>query len=249
MAEHILDGIRIVDLSSGLAGPVATQILAEAGADVVKVERPRGDPLRQLHPAAFATWNRSKRSVVLDLADGGDRGSLDGLLASSDVVVHDLRPSGAARLGLDDAGLGERFRRLVVCGVTGYPPNHADAERPGYDLLVRARGGLMDLQAGWGPGPFVWRMPVPSWFAALLAATVSSPGSSTESTPGWAAPLTPACCRGCGSGRTCPGCVPRGHQPASRAARHRHCGSRRSLCTSAPTIVGSRSSTLPIAST
>ena len=152
MAEHILDGIDIVDLSSGLAGPVATQILAEAGADVVKVERPRGDPLRHLHPAAFATWNRSKRSVVLDLADGGDRGSLDGLLASADVVVHDLRPSGAARLGLDDAGLGERFRRLVVCGVTGYPPNHADAERPGYDLLVQARGGLMDSPGWVGPG-------------------------------------------------------------------------------------------------
>lgn len=171
MSEPILDGIRIIDLSWGLAGPVATQILAEAGADVIKVERPSGDPIRAMHPAAFATWNRSKRSVVLDLTDEADRASLDALLASADVLVHGFTPARAARFGLDDATLTSRFPRLVVCGITGYPANHADAERPGWDLLVQARGGLMDYQAGWGTGPFAWRLPVPSWFAGLLAAT------------------------------------------------------------------------------
>lgn len=171
MADQILDGIRVVDLSWGLAGPVATQILAEAGAEVVKVERPGGDPLRQLYPAAFATWNRSKRSVVLDLTDQHDRTSLFQLLSTADVIVHGFTPERARRFGLDDVTLTGRFPRLVICAVTGYPANHADAERPGWDLLVQARGGLMDFQGGWSGSPFPFRIPVPTWQAALLAPT------------------------------------------------------------------------------
>jgi crotonobetainyl-CoA:carnitine CoA-transferase CaiB-like acyl-CoA transferase len=170
VTEPILDGVKVVDLSWGLAGPVASLLLAEAGADVVKVERPGGDPLRRLHPAAFASWNRSKKSVVLDLKDAGDRASLDDLLKHADVLVHGFRPSVTKRYGLDDDSLRQRFPRLVVCGITGYPAHHADAERPGHDLLVQARSGLMDYQAGWAKGPFAWRFPVPSWFAAGLAA-------------------------------------------------------------------------------
>jgi crotonobetainyl-CoA:carnitine CoA-transferase CaiB-like acyl-CoA transferase len=170
VTDPILDGIRIVDLSWGLAGPVATQILAEAGAEVVKVEPPAGDPLRGLHPAAFASWNRSKRSVVLDLRDSSDHAKLGTLLEHADVLVHGFRPSKASALGLDDGSLGARHPRLVRCALTGYPAGHADAERPGYDLLVQARGGLMDMQAGWRPGPFAWRFPAPSWGAAFLAA-------------------------------------------------------------------------------
>ncbi|MBX6389567.1 MAG: CoA transferase, partial [Frankia sp.] len=166
-ARLVLDGIRIVDLSWGLAGPVATQMLASAGADVIKVEPPSGDPMRRLYPAAFATWNRDKRSVVLDLDDP----RLADLLATADVLVHSLRPSTARRHGLDDETLAARYPRLVVCGITGYPRGHADAERPGYDLLVQARAGLMDVQVGWREGPIVWRFFAPSWGAAYLAAT------------------------------------------------------------------------------
>src|SRR4051794_1284412 len=167
MPELILDGLRVVDLSSGLAGPVATQILAEAGADVVKVESPEGDPVRRLHRSAFATWNRSKHGVVLTLDDP----RLTALIATADVLVHDLRPDDARRHGLDDATLLHRYPRLVVSAVTGYPPGHADADRPGHDLLVQARGGYMDLQSGWRGGPFAWRSPAPSWGAAFLAAS------------------------------------------------------------------------------
>jgi crotonobetainyl-CoA:carnitine CoA-transferase CaiB-like acyl-CoA transferase len=85
----ILDDVRIVDLSQGLAGPLATRLLAEAGADVVKVEPPGGDRMRRLNPTGFAIWNRSKRGVVLDLDDGVDRARLDALLTEADVVVHD----------------------------------------------------------------------------------------------------------------------------------------------------------------
>src|SRR5205807_10590661 len=86
------------------------------------------------------------------------------------VVVHGFRPSKARALGLDDAVLAARYPRLVRCAIGGYPSAHADAERPGFDILVQARGGLMDMQAGWRPGPFVWRFPAPSWGAAFLAA-------------------------------------------------------------------------------
>ncbi|MET0146120.1 MAG: CoA transferase [Ilumatobacteraceae bacterium] len=167
--DQILDGVRVVDTSWGLAGPVAALLLAEAGADVVKVERPGGDPLRSLHPAAFATWNRSKRSVVLDLEDSGDRHRFDGLLAGADVLIHGFRPSVATRFALDDAMLLAAHPRLVVSAITGYPADHADAERPGWDVLVQARGGLMDIQDNVRPGPFVWRFPAPSWGAAYLA--------------------------------------------------------------------------------
>lgn len=162
----VLGEVRVVDLSWGLSGSVAAQILAEVGADVVKIEPAAGDPMRRLHPSAFATWNRSKRSRVLGL----DTPEFRALLGGADVLIHSMRPSTAARHGLDDATLTTRYPRLVVCAVTGYPSGHADVERPGYDLLVQAREGLMDVQSGWHDGPFVWRFPMPSWGAAYLAA-------------------------------------------------------------------------------
>jgi crotonobetainyl-CoA:carnitine CoA-transferase CaiB-like acyl-CoA transferase len=168
--EQILSGVRIVDLSWGLAGPVATQLLAEAGADVVKVEPPGGDPMRSWHPSAFATWNRSKRGTVLDLHVAEDAAALRSLLGTADVLVHGLRPGTALRHGLDDDTLLRDHPRLVVCSIGGWPAGHGDAERPGYDLLVQAREGLMDQQSGWRPGPFAWRFPAPSWGAGFLAA-------------------------------------------------------------------------------
>jgi crotonobetainyl-CoA:carnitine CoA-transferase CaiB-like acyl-CoA transferase len=170
VTDSILDGIRVIDLTWGLAGPVATQLLAEAGAEVIKVEPPGGDPTRELHPAAFASWNRSKRSVVLDLHDTVDRATLRDLVASADVLVHNFSATKAARWEVDDASLSSAHPRLVVCALTGYPGGHADAERPGYDILVQARAGYMDFQSGWRPGPFLSRFLAPSWFAALLAA-------------------------------------------------------------------------------
>jgi crotonobetainyl-CoA:carnitine CoA-transferase CaiB-like acyl-CoA transferase len=167
-SEGILAGVRILDMSWGLAGPVATQLLAEVGADVIKIEPPAGDPARA--SAGFATWNRSKRGAVLDLADQRGRDRLESLLASADVLVHGLRPAKAKGLGLDDASLAGRHPRLVTCSVLGYPIGHPDAERAGYDLLVQARSGLMDEQLGYRDGPIALRFPLPSWGAAYLAA-------------------------------------------------------------------------------
>ena len=167
MNTGILDGVRVIDLSWALSGAVATQLLAEAGADVIKIEPPTGDPSRTT--AGFATWNRSKRSVVLNLASPHDRAALDELLAGADVLLHMLLPRSAQRLGLDDERLGRRFPQLVSCAITGYPPGHPDADRPGYDILVQARSGLMDEQQGNREGPIFLRFPVPSWGAVYLA--------------------------------------------------------------------------------
>ncbi|MGE4652254.1 MAG: CoA transferase [Myxococcota bacterium] len=168
MSEAILSGIRVVDLSSGVSGQVAGLLLAESGADVIKVEPPGGDALRV--SAGYRTWNRSKRGVVLDLHDESDLGRLDDLLATSDVLLHSLRPAAAARRGLDDTSLSSRHPQLVFCSVLGYPVGHADAERPGYDILVQARMGLMDEQLGVRDGPIFLRFPIPTWNAVWLAA-------------------------------------------------------------------------------
>ena len=113
----ILSGIRIIDMTFGLAGPVATRLLAEAGADVIKIEPPTGDPTREM--SAFETWNRSKRSVALDLHDPTDRARLDDLLAGADVLVHGFRATEQQTFALDDESLAQRFPNLIVSSVLG----------------------------------------------------------------------------------------------------------------------------------
>ncbi len=168
MTDRILDGVRIVELASGLAVPVASRMLAEAGADVIKVEPPQGDPLRER--VAFASWNRSKRSVVLDINTDDGRAKLSELLETADVFVHEFTPTHAAELGLDDATLRERHPHLIVSSVIGYPVDHPDRDRPAHDLLVQARSGLMGELWGYREGPIAMRFPLPSWAAASLAA-------------------------------------------------------------------------------
>ena len=147
-----LDGIRIVDLSRVLAGPFATMLLGDLGADVVKVEPPEGDESRGWGPpwwgdaaerrsAYFAAINRNKRSVVLDLRTDAGRARLARLLADADLLVHNYRPATAARLGLEPDALRAAHPRLVVASIGGFPG--ADADRPAYDLLAQAFSGLM----------------------------------------------------------------------------------------------------------
>jgi crotonobetainyl-CoA:carnitine CoA-transferase CaiB-like acyl-CoA transferase len=149
-----LDGIRVIDASRVLAGPFATMLLADLGADVIKVEPPSGDETREWGPpwwgdpadrrsAYFASVNRNKRSVVLDLRTADGRAGLDRLLGTADLLVHNYRPSTAARLGLDADVLVARHPNLVIASVGGFPG--ADAERPAYDLLAQAVSGLMSI--------------------------------------------------------------------------------------------------------
>ena len=156
-----LDGIRVVDVSRVLAGPFATMLLADLGADVVKVEPPDGDETRGWGPpwwgdpsdrrsAYFASVNRNKRSVVLDLRTDGGRRSLDRLLTGADLLVHNYRPATAARLGLEADALRSRHPALVVASIGGFPG--VDADRPAYDLLAQAVSGLMSV-TGQPDGP------------------------------------------------------------------------------------------------
>ncbi len=164
----ILEGIRIVDLSDGIAGPVATLMLAEAGADVIAVEPPGGAAIRAT--AGFHTWMRSKRSVVLDVEQPDDRAMLDDLLTAADVVVHNHGPTRARELGLDDATLAERHPQLIVSSILSWPANHVDADRPVDELLALARLGILDEQQGYRDGPIFLRCPIGSWCAAHLGA-------------------------------------------------------------------------------
>jgi crotonobetainyl-CoA:carnitine CoA-transferase CaiB-like acyl-CoA transferase len=164
----ILDGVRVADLSDGIAGPVATLLLAESGADVVMVEPPDGARSRPL--AGFRTWNRSKRSVVLDIETAEGRETLDDLLASADVVVHNFGPTRARELQLDDETLARTHPQLIACSVLSWPANHVDADRPVDELLAAARLGILDEQCGYRDGPVYLRVPIGNWAAVYNAA-------------------------------------------------------------------------------
>jgi crotonobetainyl-CoA:carnitine CoA-transferase CaiB-like acyl-CoA transferase len=148
-----LDGVRVVDLSRVLAGPYATMVLADLGADVVKVEHPgQGDETRSWGPpyasedvaAYFLALNRSKRSVALDLKQPEGRALALELCARADVVIENFRPGTAARLGLDAAAVHARDPRVVYCSITGFGEREP-LDRPGYDFVVQGESGLMAI--------------------------------------------------------------------------------------------------------
>ena len=166
MTAAALDGIRILDLSQGIAGPLGVLLLAEHGADVIKVEPPGGDPCRAYE--GYRCWNRSRRSVVLDLTSDEGRAQFRRLAAGADVVVESFRATVAGRLGLGYDDLRAVNDRIVVVSCPAYPPGHGRADRPAYDALVQASSGQMWAQPGWREGPIFLHMPVPSMGAAFL---------------------------------------------------------------------------------
>jgi crotonobetainyl-CoA:carnitine CoA-transferase CaiB-like acyl-CoA transferase len=164
----ILRDVRIVDMSDGIAGSVAAMLLAESGADVVLVEPPKGNPLRGL--SGFRTWHRSKRSVMVNLQDPNGRDRLESLLASADVLIHQMRPTRAQAIGIDDKTLAQRHQHLIACSILGWPINHPEADRPVDELLVMARLGVCDEQLPMGrDGPVYVRFPLGTWGAVYLA--------------------------------------------------------------------------------
>jgi glutaryl-CoA transferase len=164
-ARHLvpfpLARVRIADFSRVLAGPLATMLLADLGADVVKVERPgSGDDTRGWGPpfvgedaAYFLALNRNKRSVVLDLAAERDRLLARRLALSSDVVVENFRPGLMARFGLDYEGLAAEKPELVYCSLTAFGERDGTRPRPGYDIIVQALSGLMSITGHPGGEP------------------------------------------------------------------------------------------------
>ena len=157
-----LAGLRVVELGVWVAAPAAAALLADWGADVIKVEPPTGDPMRNVFGSlgigdsmpnpAFALDNRGKRSVVLDLRRPADRERMDALLAIADVFISNLRPDALDKLGLEPGATVARHPRLVYCSVSGYGLHGDDRNRPTYDIgAFWARSGLA-LQMADGEG-------------------------------------------------------------------------------------------------
>lgn len=147
-----LDGIVILDLTHVLAGPYASMTLADLGARVIKVERPgSGDDTRAFPPfkegksAYFASINHSKESIALDLKKPQDRTVFEQLLAKSDVVLENYRPGVMERLGYGWEDLHARYPRLIYGAVSGFGHSGPDSQRPAYDMVVQARGGVMSI--------------------------------------------------------------------------------------------------------
>ncbi|MBV9661570.1 MAG: CoA transferase [Acidimicrobiales bacterium] len=163
-----LRGVRVLDLSKGSAGPVASMLLADYGAEVVQIEPPGGDPFSALPPEVV--WGRGKQRTTIDLASDSGRSAFMSLVGQSDVVLDSFSPGGAERLGVDYASLQRANPRVVSCSITGYGTRGAIAERPGYDILVQARTGFQFEQPGLRPGPIFVLSPLPSYGAGLLAA-------------------------------------------------------------------------------
>ena len=155
-----LAGVRVLDAARVLAGPFCGQLLADLGAEVVKLERPGvGDDTRAWGPpflgdlsAYFLSCNRGKRSVTLDVAHPDGAAILQQLLAKSDVLIENFRSDSAAKLGLTPAGLLARHPRLVVCSISGFGRTGPLADAPGYDFAIQALSGLMAI-TGPADGP------------------------------------------------------------------------------------------------
>jgi len=163
---QVLDGIRILDLSGGIAGPLGVLQLAEHGADVIKVEPPGGRADRG--SPASRVYNRSRRSVTLDLNDPDGAALFRELCATADVLVEAFAAGTMARLGLDYASLGDDFPRLVYCSVPAWPSGSRYENRPGYEALVHARTGQHWENPSFRPGPVFLHSPVASFGAMLL---------------------------------------------------------------------------------
>ncbi len=190
MAAAALDGIKVLDLSRVLAGPWCTQILADLGADVVKIERPGvGDDTRTWGPpflkdehgrdtdqaTYFTSCNRNKRSVTIDMATPEGQELLKKMAAQADIVVENFKTGGLRQYGLDYESLRASNPRLVYCSVTGFGHDGPHASRAGYDLMIQATSGMMSItgrpDGEPGGGPLRVGVALTDLFTGVYAAT------------------------------------------------------------------------------
>jgi crotonobetainyl-CoA:carnitine CoA-transferase CaiB-like acyl-CoA transferase len=169
-ADTPLAGIRVVDLTSYIAGSYGAMMLADLGAAVVKVEALEGDSFREL--PGFFGWNRGKRSIALNLKTPEGREIVERLAADGDVVMENWRPGVADRLGVGHERLMAVNPRLIYCSVTAFGSTGPYVDRPGFDPLLQALGGLMTLQGFGGPPQYLRTAPTDYYTAALAAQAV-----------------------------------------------------------------------------
>jgi len=172
-----LDGIRVVDLSRVLAGPLCTQMLADHGADVIKVEPPMGDETRLFGPpfddagdaAYYAAVNRGKRALALDLGRPEGQAVLQTLLAGCDVLVENFLPGTMEKWGLGYATLAQRYPRLVYCAISGFGADGPLGGMPGYDAVLQAMCGLMSVNGSAESGTMRLGIPIVDHLTGYVA--------------------------------------------------------------------------------
>jgi crotonobetainyl-CoA:carnitine CoA-transferase CaiB-like acyl-CoA transferase len=174
-----LEGVRVVDLSQVMAGPFCTMLLADLGADVIKVEPPDGDLSRGMggrrlqmkgkDKAPFLALNRNKRSVVLDLKQSEDGDRLATLLRDADVLVESFRPGVADRLGIGYAHVSAMNPRLIYASISGFGQSGPWADRPGFDLIAQAMSGVMSVTGSAETEPVKCGVPISDLAAGLYA--------------------------------------------------------------------------------
>src|ERR1700760_4246247 len=171
-----LTGLKVLDLTRVLSGPFCTALLGDLGADVIKVEAPEGDPVREQGAIKdglswyFAQFNRNKRSVRLDLRQDAGKAVLAKLIARSDVLVENFRPGVLTRMGFGD----ERFRALqpalVVCSINGFGSQGPYRDRPAFDFVAQALSGFMSVNGGPDDPPLRSGLPISDLVAGMYAA-------------------------------------------------------------------------------
>jgi len=176
MTAGPLHGVRVVDLSQMMAGPLCSMVLGDLGADVIKVEPPEGDALRRTGDTVrggetdyMLSLSRNKRSVVVDLKAAGGRSVVHALAATADVVLENFRPGTAERLGVDYERLAALNPRLIYCSISGFGRDGADAGRPALDPVIQAVSGLMQLTGTPATGPLKTGFPFADFATPLLA--------------------------------------------------------------------------------
>ena len=172
-----LSGVRVVDLTRILAGPFCSMLLADMGAEVIKIEPPgEGDPVRRQGVQVeglswyFAQFNRNKRSITLDLHGEEGKAILSRLIARADVLLENYRPGVLARMGFYEERLRALNPDLVVCGINGYGSTGPYADRPSFDFIAQAMSGFMSVNGRDGDAPMRAAMPISDLVPGLYGA-------------------------------------------------------------------------------
>ncbi len=174
--EGALSGIKVIDLTRVISGPFCTLLLADMGAEVIKIEPPKGDNVRNQgefvdgYSSYFAQFNRNKKSVVLDLYQNDDKEKLKLLLKNADVIVDNFRPGVLAKMGLDSETLTLINPRLIQASVNGFGSTGKYSQRPAFDFIAQAISGFMSLNGSEKTGPVRTAAPISDLIAGLYCA-------------------------------------------------------------------------------
>ena len=175
-----LQGVKVIDLTRIIAGPFCTQLLADLGADVIKVETPSGDPLRAQGEMVndfswyYAGYNRNKKSVALNMRDPDGMAVLKRLLATADVLVENFRPGVLDKMGLSLEVLNDLNPNLIVCSISGFGADGPYAQRPAFDFIAQALSGFMSVNGEAGGAPLRSGLPISDLVVGLYSALAIS---------------------------------------------------------------------------